>query len=204
MSKVTIACMVFLCVGVGIFLFFSRTSNQGTPLYLPTASEVASVPASATTTPEPDVSQHYTPPDFTRGAPDGYKEYHSTRFHFSLLYPQDLVMTENISTHGALTVTFENTDKNDVKGFQVYVQSYNLPQITEERFKKDIPSGVRKNNQAVTIAGVEGAAFYSFDPNLGETREVWFINKGLLYEASTPKPLESWFRDIFQTWEFIN
>ncbi len=130
-----------------------------------------------------------------------FKEYHSARFHFSIFYPEELEVKKS-PVGQTLTVTFDTTHE-DAKGFEIFVQAYNLPKITNKRFLKDAPSGVQKNPQAVTISCVSGEAFYSTDANLGDTHEVWFLNKGLLYEASTPKPLEAWFREILQTWQFI-
>lgn len=43
----------------------------------------------------------------------------------------------------------------------------------------------------------------SKDAVLGDTREVWFIRNGYLYEVTTLKPLEGWLQDIVQTWKFI-
>ncbi len=139
-----------------------------------------------------------------REVPAGMQEYITQRFHFSILYPNMLAVKETIDPNGTLTVVFEYDNKDDPKGFQIYVQPYNLPQVTEERFKKDLPSGVRTHMQNVTIAGATGAAFYSQDPNLGDTREVWFLHNGLLYEVTTLKPLEAWFKPILQTWQFVN
>ena len=34
---------------------------------------------------------------------------------------------------------------------------------------------------------------------MGDTREIWFINAGLLYEATTYKQLATWLTPILQT-----
>ena len=159
-------------------------------------------PAPSATPPMPPVGP-LSDPVPQREVPVGQKEYKTDRFHLSILYPQDLTVEESVDKYGSLTVVLQNPDKNAPKGFQVYVQPYTLPQVTDERFKKDLPSGVRTNVSAVVIDGATGAAFYSKDDRLGDTREVWFIHDGLLYEATTPKPLEAWFRDILATWKFI-
>ncbi len=112
-------------------------------------------------------------------------------------------MQEHVDAEGVLTVAFQGTDVSDLKGFQVYVQPYTLKEVTADRFQKDEPSGVRKNIQAVTIDGTTGVAFDGADATLGETDEVWFIHKGLLYEATSPKSLEAWFQNILQTWQFV-
>ena len=37
---------------------------------------------------------------------------------------------------------------------------------------------------------------------MGDTREVWFIHGGFLYEVTTYKQLDSWLAPIMQTWQF--
>lgn len=131
----------------------------------------------------------------------GSKEYRSGLYHFSLLYPEEL--SGKIFNLGNLsqTITFQNVDK--AQGFQMFIVPYNKAQISDERFKKDMPSGVRENLKSITLAGASGAAFYSKDAALGETYEVWFIKNDFLYEITTPKSLEGWLQNILQTWEFI-
>jgi hypothetical protein len=45
--------------------------------------------------------------------------------------------------------------------------------------------------------------FYGNNAIMGDTREVWFIHSGLLYEVTTYKQLDSWLGQIMQTWTFI-
>lgn len=67
----------------------------------------------------------------------------------------------------------------------------------------DNPSGVRNDLHDVRIAGATGASFYSTDPNLGDTAEVWFVHGGWLYEVTTLKSLDTWLSEIMGTWQFI-
>src|SRR3989344_5715107 len=75
--------------------------------------------ASATTTPE--FAQ-------TRFVPYGLKEYRSTAYDFSLLYPQDLVVKEHIEGGNAITITFQNVKKQD--GFQIFIVPYEESQVS--------------------------------------------------------------------------
>jgi hypothetical protein len=45
--------------------------------------------------------------------------------------------------------------------------------------------------------------FYGNNAIKRDTREVWFIHGGLLYEVTTYKQLDSWLAQIMQTWQFI-
>lgn len=136
-----------------------------------------------------------------RIAPDGWLEYRNTAYHFSLLYPQELAVSEHPEGGNAITITFQDVEK--AEGFQIFIVPYGEAQVSEERFRQDEPSGIRKNLTNIVIDGATGAAFYSTNLALGDTREVWFVHKGFLYEVTTLKPLEAWFRDILQTWKFI-
>jgi hypothetical protein len=51
--------------------------------------------------------------------------------------------------------------------------------------------------------GARGTMFFSSYPRLNDTREVWFIHGGYLYEVTTFKQLDSWLGQIMQTWKFI-
>jgi hypothetical protein len=146
-----------------------------------------------------------TPP---RQAPAGYKEYRHVNYHFSLLYQDNLQVVAYDEDGGALTVTFQNV--KTVEGFQIFVTPYDGTQISEERFKQDEPSGVRRGAQNVTIDGAQAVSFYSTNPTLGDTAEIWFIypesGRGVpthLYEVTTLKSLAPWLSGIMQTWQFI-
>lgn len=136
-----------------------------------------------------------------REVPPGYKEYLSAQYRFSLLYPEFLAVAEHDEGGGASTLTFENAD--EAKGFQIFIVPFKGDQITEERFRDDIPSGVRTELKDITIDGATGAAFYSKDAILGDTAEIWFIRDGYLYEANTFKELGPWLGEVLQTWMFI-
>ncbi len=136
-----------------------------------------------------------------REIPKGYMEYINEKYNISLLYPKGLIATEVFQNGEAVVITFENV--KDKIGFQIFVVPYNNSQITPERFKMDMPSGVQKDLVDITIDGVLGASFYGFDEVLGDTKEIWFIKDGLLYEVSTVKGLESWLGGVMDSWRFL-
>jgi hypothetical protein len=102
-----------------------------------------------------------------------------------------------------MTVTFEYDDKREVSGFQIYIAPYAEQQISEARFKQDIPSGVRTGLKNISIDGAVGASFYSKNATLGDTAEVWFVRGDHLYEVTTFKELATWIAPIMGTWKFI-
>lgn len=133
--------------------------------------------------------------------PAGFKEYRHLTYHFSIFYPDNLLVKEYKEEGTAMTVTFQDT--NGSKGFQIYVVPYGESQITEQRFKTDVPSGVRQELADILVDGVKGTMFFSQNTAMGETREVWFIKGGFLYEVTTYKELDSWLSGIMQTWKFL-
>ena len=202
MSKRILILFVVCVCGVGAWWQWHRVTPQAHSV-VPVSAHIHTVSRSTVAAATSSVSKVSPPKSTLHTASSVEKLYQTQRFHFSLLYPDSLQVQEQISPEGTLTVGFENKDARDPRGFQVYVQPYDLTEVTPARFQADEPSGVYKDPQSVTIDGASGEAFYSVDANLGDTREVWFINKGLLYEVTTPKPLEAWFRDILGTWQFV-
>lgn len=135
--------------------------------------------------------------------PPGYIKYENKKYGFSYYHSPQAVITEYDEGKGAMTVVQENLQK--VRGLQIFIVPYYEKTISEERFKADIPSGVRKNAEKTSIGkrGVEAVTFNSYDQFLGETREVWFIYNGYLYEVTTFRGVGDWFTPIMQTWRFL-
>lgn len=113
--------------------------------------------------------------------PDGNTEYRSDDYHFSVYRPGDIPPEETRERGFAMTAAFQKDDGEP--GFQIYVAPINGSTITEERFRMDAPSGVRKEERAARVGGAHGVAFHGFDARMGLTYEVWFIRDGLLATA---------------------
>ncbi|MEN9561397.1 MAG: hypothetical protein RIQ56_670 [Candidatus Parcubacteria bacterium] len=181
--KYALPTLIVLCVGIGLLVTYQRN----------TARTIQPEPAKLLT---PTVQSQAA-----RAVPAGYREYRSDRYRFSLLYPDSLSVSEYEEGGGATTVTFQNAEQ--AQGFQIFIAPFAAPQITEEQFKKDNPSGVRDDLQDITIDGALAASFYSTSGLLGETAEIWIVHGGFLYEATTLKLLAPWLSDIMNTWKFL-
>jgi len=134
-------------------------------------------------------------------APAGYVQYRNTKYGFSFYHLPDGKITEYDEGSGAETVVLENLQK--VRGMQVFIVPYDRPLITQERFNEDEPSGVRINVQDASLDGVRAVTFNSTDIALGETREIWVIRNGYLYEITTFSGVGEWFTPIIQSWRWI-
>jgi hypothetical protein len=137
----------------------------------------------------------------SRIPPSGWKEYRNTAYAISFFYPEGLAVKEFKESGSAMTVTFE--DMAGGKEFQMFIIPYALEEITPERFKLDVSSGVREKESDITIAGTRGKQFYSKDARLGETSEIWFVHNKFLYEVTTHKELDAWLRNILATVMFV-
>ncbi len=133
--------------------------------------------------------------------PHGLTEYKNPYYHFSLDYPSPLAVSEYAEQSGIRTITFQ--DASTSVGFQLSIIPYHGTHVTAERFKLDEPSGVLKDPTNILIGGVPATMFYSTNPIMGDTREVWFIHDGFLYEVVTYKALDNWLSLIMHTWTFI-
>ena len=127
--------------------------------------------------------------------------YKNTQYHFSLTYPNNLAATEYAEANGALTATFN--DDSSGQSFEIYVTPFTGKQITADRFKLDEPSGVYAQPTDVVIGGTRATMFFGQNTVMGDTREVWFIRGGYLYEVTTYKDLDAWLGHILQGWVFI-
>jgi len=137
----------------------------------------------------------------TRGVGEGKRKYSNANFRFSLLYPENLVAKEYTEQGGALAVTFE--DPHTYDGFQIYVTPYAQDYITPQRFKSDEPSGVIREQTDAMVGGVRATTFFGKNALMDDTREVWFVHSGNLFEVTTYKDLDVWLGDIMQTWQFL-
>lgn len=163
---------VIILGGIGFLLYLYSSKNTPVTIYSPSVGLVS----------------------------EEYREYKNLLLHFSLIYPKDLKVKEYDDGTSASTITFE--DAANEKSFQIFVVPYQGNQITEEQFKKDVPSGIMKEPVDIIIDGVQGTMFFSTNASLGDTREVWFIRGGFLYEVTTYANLDSWLAQILSTWRF--
>ena len=136
-----------------------------------------------------------------RTPPAGEREYRSEQYRFALFYPDNLKASIYDEGGGAATITFENAAT--ASGFQVFITPYGARQVSAERFKKDVPSGVMREPQQIAIDGAPATMFFSQDTFLGDTREVWFIHGGYLFEVTTPKVLDADLAHVMLSWAFI-
>ncbi|MDB5189262.1 MAG: hypothetical protein JWL82_219 [Parcubacteria group bacterium] len=178
-SAIALTFVLVASVAVGAYFAF----------HAPPAAVPASAPITAVTKSAP------------REVPSGTREYRSVAYHVSLLYPEGLSVAERTENGGARTIVFQNPDTQE--GFQIFIVPYTDAKVSQARFRADLPTGVRENEHAAIVGGVPGASFDSTDLSLGETREIWFIHGGYLYEVTSLRTLDTWLNGIMETWLFL-
>ena len=135
--------------------------------------------------------------------PEGYVEYRNEKYGFSLYHAPETKIQEYDEGGGAATVVLQNENEQELRGLQIFIVPYTEATISEARFKRDVPSGVRTNVESTTLGGVEAVTFTSVDLSLGATREVWVIHDGRLYEITTLESARDWLTSILETWRFL-
>jgi hypothetical protein len=135
---------------------------------------------------------------YIKQLPNGQAAYISPLLGFMVAYPHDLKVSE-FNDGSSSTIVFENRENGT--GFQVFVIPYKDNHITEERLRMDT-GGVMEERQDIVVDGIPAIMFFSKNLALGETREVWFIHNGFLYEVATYKDLDPWLSSIMKSWKF--
>jgi hypothetical protein len=199
MKKVLL--LFILIIGIALIYAYVQTRPHAVQTVTPTNVSDETSSDSSSTAPAAISQNDYVPPVPAASDPQGFDRYENVDYKFSLLYPNDLSVREYKESADSMSATFESPD--GAKGFQIYVTKYVGTQITPERFKLDEPSGVRTDPTDVIIDGTRATMFWGNNALMGDTREVWFIHDGFLYEVTTYKDLDSWLGSIMQSWKFL-
>ncbi len=132
-------------------------------------------------------------------------EYKNEKYAFSLKVPEGYTAQElQTEANGADTVIIQN---NKGEGIQILVTPYgeDLAVLTADMIQADIPDMKISNVEAVTVGpSNKGVAFLSDSAAFqGNSREVWFVFRGNLYQISTYARLDPLLKAMFATWKFF-
>lgn len=197
--KTYILVLLVLAIVGGVVFYTSRNFDNAYTSEV-TSGNVLERVVATTTYPADYVAKNIAIPDSPL---DGYIKYENKKYGFYYYHSPQASIKEYDEGGGAMTVVQENV--KNVRGLQIFIVPYAEKTISEERFKLDVPSGVRKNVEKtfIGVPQVEAVTFNSYDSFLGETREVWFIYNGYLYEITTFKGIGDWFVPIMKSWRFF-
>jgi hypothetical protein len=187
--------IIFILVLAGLGVWYAASSHIS--FTFPVSNQSTSLTTGATSTPAAPAAAQ------TRDIPQGFKEFRTQPYHFSILYPDEVsVRDQSGGSGGPFTLVLANSDAS--KALQVYVQPYTQPTITPTRFKLDAPYAKTTNPISIEVLGAKGLEFVGSSAGNPDMLEIWFIHEGLLYEVTAPASLKTWAENIIQTWEFVN
>lgn len=147
---------------------------------------------------------------------EGYVRFTHPEYGFSVEYPDTISITAYREEAEGETIVFEDESvprRASVgmrRGFQVFVTPFGDDEkITRERILEDVPFVTIDEPQEVLLGtavsggeNIPALLFWSEDPRIGRTREVWFVSGGNLYEITAYAHLDEWLAKILSTWEF--
>ncbi len=191
--KYIIVILILAPIGYGIFKFSDKDLilNQGK-----------------------DSSEEVVQNDVTEAVPGEVKKVNEDtntfihkKYGFSLNFPSDMTAS-NFIEGGGEQIQFQGRNG---EWFQIYITPWDEPEdITVDRIKQDIPDIVIQEPQRVVIGprqkegiGPNALIFFSKDSGLGDTREVWFIQNGYLYQITTYKRLDNMLAEILATFQYL-
>lgn len=127
-------------------------------------------------------------------------------YNFTLNYPSNMTAS-NFREGGGEQIQFQGEGAD---WFQIFVTVWDEPgDITVARIKQDIPDIVITTPQKAIIGprqkegvGPHALIFFSKDSGLGETREVWFVSGGYLYQVTSRKSFDLKLGQILSTLSF--
>lgn len=137
---------------------------------------------------------------------DTFNTYFHKKYSFSFDYPSTFKTSNFIEGDGE-QIQFQ-ADNGD--WFQIYVTPWDEGNIiTPERIRKDLPNIVIKEPQQVVLGpkqkegvGPQALIFLSKDGTSIETREIWFVERGNLFQITTFKRLDPVIGNILSTLVF--
>ena len=158
--------------------------------------------------PKGESGQEETVPDFALETKESSSDsskvvYYHPKYGFSFECDKSLKVTA--FDEGGYGETILAQGDNEKNGFQIFVSPFDeAGPITPERIRQDLPDLTINQPQQVIITknNITGLIFFSREPSLGETREVWFIHDGYLYQMTTYASLDNWVGRILETWKF--
>lgn len=135
-----------------------------------------------------------------------HKKFTHPYIKFSLEYPKELEIERFEEKNNAETIVFSNNSEieDEKLGFQIFISEFGEDEtLTEERILEDLPFAIIEESIEIVLGdGTTALLFWSETPEIGRTREVWFVNSGNLYEVTTFARLDSWLAEIMDTWNF--
>lgn len=129
--------------------------------------------------------------------------YADTDYSFSFSYPHEYQARSFSDLEDTKTILVENHQTK--QGVQVFVSAFDEDiTLTPERIKKEMPDLVVLEPKNLLVGGVTGISFRSTNALSTESRELWFVYAGNLYQISAPIANKDLFDAIITKWQWSN
>lgn len=120
--------------------------------------------------------------------------------NFSFKYPEGFRAVSALMDESREVVTVENEKGG---GFQIFTMVWDESEpITPERIWEDVPDAEINDPRNAELDGIKVLVFNGHDEDVGETFEVWAVNKAKLYQIAGPKTAEKLVIETLETWEW--
>ena len=136
-------------------------------------------------------------------------EYKNDQYGFSFGQPDGFNISDFEEGGGKVILvknvgsSVSNNSNNYENGFQIFIAAFDEPgPITKERILKDIPDMKIVGEQYIDVGGERALNFTSQDDLGGETREIWMVHGGFLYQVKGYKNFEEKMIEVLKTWKF--
>ena len=136
-------------------------------------------------------------------------EYKNDQYGFSFGQPDGFNISDFEEGGGKVILvknvgsSVSNNSNNYENGFQIFIAAFDEPgPITKERILKDIPDMKIVGEQYIDVGGERALNFTSQDDLGGETREIWMVHGGYLYQIKGYKNFEEKMIEVLKTWKF--
>lgn len=125
--------------------------------------------------------------------------YQSPLGDFNFILPYSFTISRIEDAEGE-TLLFRGEDEK--RSFQIYKIPFddNTP-LTPEKIRADLPSMDFRDPQVIAVDGVQAVVFLSTEGSL-ETREIWMVRNGKLYQISTYVEFDDDMADILSNWKW--
>jgi hypothetical protein len=132
------------------------------------------------------------------------KKFTDAKRGFSFSYPESLSASTFSDGAGGEVILVQSAEK--AQGFQIVISSFDEQgtTLTREMIQKDIPGlDIRDVQDLLLGESGRGVAFLSDNSSFGgNSREVWFVYSGHLYQISTYARLDPLLQAVLGTWKF--
>lgn len=130
--------------------------------------------------------------------------YENKTYSFSLRMPSGFTAQELPTDESGADIVILQNQKGE--GIQIRVSPFeDIRALTADMVRENIPDMQISETESVAIGSdYTGVAFISDNEAFeGESREVWFVYTGNLYQISTYARLDTLLKAMFATWKFF-